>query len=285
MKPDERALKKAGLSKGSRDGLWVRGPEAALMEKLSSTQLFASDFDQCMHGSITQADVGMAIFRKVAPWNAETGNIKLFRNMARRAVPILMVKNYQSITGDIQNSRMIMMYEKLARGVPKSYFEEAARGLQGGFFKGVKETFGEFSARGVRTGVISLGLDAILEILMERIITNGKGADFVDCTGMLFDEKERFVGYDPKRLYSGNEAKRDRLKARVQEYGVSRVAVMGHDRDDMLLFSEAKKMDGVTMGFRPSPETYPLLDAAFFADDWRPVHDFTKAAFEMRRND
>jgi phosphoserine phosphatase len=280
VKPDEKQLEQAGLSQ-SAPGVWTRGPADGLLERVARADIFVSDLDECMFPAITQGEAARSVIRRVASGPDVSNRLPLFMNMLFHAGVILVQQRIQEITGDIQNSRLIRSFENLARGVPLSYFEDAADELRDTYFTSVPETFSLFSSRGVRCGVISIGLDIVIRRLLSHLeTTKGLKFEFFDCTHVRADSKGRFAGYLPEKTYTENDAKRQLLSARCEQYGSRMCVVIGHDKDDMKMFEEARRRGGVAIGFRPVPENYPLLDAAVFGSDWRPLFGFLSGAFE-----
>ncbi|HOX28960.1 MAG TPA: hypothetical protein PLQ76_07405 [bacterium] len=272
MKPDEKHLAEKGFVRRS-EFLWSRTPLEDLNERIAAADIFISDLDECMFPSITQADAAMDVMRQmVSDPFADPGRPALILNMAANAVVLIASKKYQEITGDIQNSRLIRLFERFINGVPLDVFRKAADPLKDTYFTGVPEAVGCFSGRGIPVGVISLGLDIIIRELLEHIrAEHGVKFDFFDCTHVHGDSRGRFSGYDPEKTYTSNEDKRKLIRARCEQYGAKRCLVVGHDRDDIKMLDEARKTGGVTVGFRPLAETYEHLDAAVFAEDWRPL--------------
>ena len=104
--------------------------------------------------------------------------------------------------------------------------------------------------------------------------------DFFDCTHVRADSRGRFAGYLPGKTYAENDAKRKLLGERCEMYSSKLCLVVGHDRDDLKMFEEAKRRGGVAVGFRPVVETLPLLDAAVYGSDWTPLCNFLSGAFK-----
>ncbi len=279
MKPDEKQLEQAGLSQ-SAPGVWTRGAADGLLERVARADIFVSDLDECMFPAITQGEAARSVIHRVATRPGVPNRIPLLFNMLFHAGAILIQQRIQEITGDIQNSRLIRSFENLARGVPVSYFEDAADDLRDTYFNSVPETFSLFMNRGVRCGVISLGLDIVIRRLLYHLETaKSLKFEFFDCTHVRADSKGRFAGYLPEKTYTENDAKRQLLSARCEQYGSRMCVVIGHDKDDMKMFEEARRRGGVAIGFRPVPENYPLLDAAVFGSDWRPLFEIISPAF------
>jgi len=278
-KIDNRKISAAGLEQAG-PGLWVRGGMEELNRRIAGADLFVSDFDECMHRSITQGEAGIRVYRRIASSIHEPGHLRLFANISRHAVPIIAVKTWQEISGDVLNSRMIGMFERLARGIPVSYFKEELEAMAADFFPGAADTLRLMHERGIPAGVISLGLDMIVGGLLEALDeAEGAPVAFFECTRVQEDSRGRFRRYDPARVYTRKEDKRRMLRKRAGEFGARSPIVVGHDRDDEVMFDENRSIGGVNVGFRPVREVLPLLDAAVYAGDWRPIHGLLDDAF------
>jgi len=271
LKPNRESLERAGLRR-ARSELWTRGNEADLLFRVAAADLVISDLDECMYPFITQAEAGVIFVRRIIRGLDDEHHRKIFPNLAYHTLVLLGRKFYQEVTGDVQNSRLIRSFEKFARGVPVSYFADAAEEFKDKYYEGMPEALGAFSSRGTPVGVISLGIDVVIRPLLERV-ESAKGVkfSFFDCTRVVADAWGRFEQFMPGKTYTTNDDKRLLVRARCEEYGAKRLLVIGHDRDDLKMLEEAQRLGGVTVGFNPVPETYPLLDAAVFAPDWQPL--------------
>ncbi len=271
MKPETGLLKRNGL-KPAGEGIWTRIPQAELNGRIADADVFISDFDECMFPSITQATASFAVLRKIFSDLSVDGHPELALNMTVNAAGLLGQYFMMKVTKDLQNSRLILQFEKFAKGIPISYFDEASDALAPTCYAGVTDAFRVFASRGVPVGVISLGLDIVIRRLLDRFESDDcLKFSFYDCTHVRIDSSGRFAGYMPGKTYTSNEDKRHRIRARCDEYGAKRPLVVGHDRDDTMMFDETKRIGGTCVGFNPVPDNYGLLDVAVFAEDWRPM--------------
>jgi len=278
LKADRELLRKAGL-KPAGGALWSRRVTDDLLTRIAASDILISDFDECMFPVITQAEAARRVLRRILERPFDSGHPELAANMLFNAAILLAQQAYQQFTGDIQNSRLILQFEKFASGVPMEYFDAASDELRGSYYAGAPDAFRAFASRGVPVGVISLGLDIVIRrLLMHVEADDGVKFDFFDCTHVLIDSNNKFAGYLPGKTYTSNEAKREHIQARCAEYGAKRPLVIGHDRDDTMMFDETRNIGGTAIGFNPVPENYELLDAAVFAEDWQPLAElFGKA--------
>jgi phosphoserine phosphatase len=282
LKPNEKLLKSAGLHQ-ARPGLWSRVGTHELLSRIAAADIVISDLDECMYPTITQGLAGLIFVRRIfqAPF-VETHR-ELIPNLLYRTVQIAASKIYQEISGDVQNSRLIRAFEKFARGVPIDYFTDATDEFKDKYYKGMPEALGAFSSRGVPVGVISLGIDIVIRPLLERIeATKGAKFSFFDCTHCLADERGGFDRFLPEKTYTKNDDKLYLVRGRCEEYGAKRCLVIGHDRDDLKMLAEARRLGGTTVGFNPVSEVYPHLDTAVFAPDWRPMASLFEEALREK---
>jgi phosphoserine phosphatase len=279
LKADRELLRKAGL-KPAGGPMWSRIESDELLSRIAASDILISDFDECMFPTITQAEASRLVLRRILESPFEAGHPELAANMLFHAAILLAQQSYQQITGDIQNSRLIVRFEKFAHGVPMEYFDDASDKLRGTCYAGAPDAFRVFATRGTPVGVISLGLDMVIRRLLAHVETDdGVKFDFFNCTHVRADSQNRFAGYLPGKTYTDNESKRMHIRARCAEYGAKRPLVIGHDRDDTMMFDETRNLGGTAIGFNPVPENYGLLDAAFFAEDWRPIAELFGKAF------
>jgi len=277
--PDRKRLKLDGLAQIT-EPVWIRGHGGELAARLRGADLVASDVDECMLPFIGQARAGLYVLRRVLGSAGTPGEIRLAARMSARAASLLTQKTYHKVTGWGQNSRLIMQFEDFVKGAPMKYFASSARKLVHQGLPGVAETVRVFNSQNIPFGMISLGVDLVIEPYREHLETrHGVRVAFTDCT-RTSHSNGRFQGYDPERTLSMPEHKAARVRARALEYGAQRPLVIGHDRDDMGMFRAARDLGGLCMGFNPVPDTYPLLDIAVFADTWHAVADYLATVFK-----
>jgi len=239
-----------------------------------------TDVDECMFPFIGQAEAGFYALKKVVGGVGSLEDVAFAARMLGRAGGLVYEKIKQKTTGFIQNSLLIMQFEKMVLDVPMSLFEESARQLALRYHPGVVEALGLFTKRGVPAGFVSLGLDFFIEAFIDHLKTeHGVEIAFADCTETLSNDG-LFSGYDPEKTLLVPQDKARFLHARAAEYNAVRPVAVGHDRDDIHLFRAARELGGVTVGYNPIEATYEYLDAAIFAPDWKPMAGLFKAVFE-----
>jgi phosphoserine phosphatase len=278
MMPDAELLRREGLHPAGQ-GLWTRAPLEELYPRIASADIFISDFDECMFPSITQATASWSVLRRIFSDLRADGHPELALNMSANAISLLGQYFYMKLTKDVQNSRLIKQFERFAAGAPVEYYYDAADELADICYTGVTDAFRVFASRGVPVGVISLGLDIVIRRLLDGIeAREGLKFNFYDCTQVRVDARGRFAGYVPGKTYTCSEDKRHLVRARCEEYCAKRPLVVGHDRDDTMMFDETRRLGGACVGFNPVTENYGLLDAVVFAEDWRPLAEFFQRA-------
>jgi hypothetical protein len=280
--PDKKKLKFDGLEQIAGP-VWIRGSRDDLAARLRAVDLVASDVDECMLPFIGQAKAGLYVLRRVAGSANTPRELRLATRMGSRAGALLAQKMYHKITGWGQNSRLIMQFEDFVKGAPLKYFASSARKLVHQGLPGVPETVRIFNERHVPFGMISLGVDLVIEPYRRHLERrHGAHIEFTDCTRTL-ENNGTFAGYNPDSTLSMPEHKATRVRERVGEFSASHPLIIGHDRDDMGMFRAARELGGLAMGFNPVPDSYPLLDIAIFADNWHAVADFLQTLLKEAR--
>ena len=276
--PVIRELIKSGLEQHG-EAVWLRQAES-IAAQLRAVDLVASDVDECLLPFISQAEAGLYVLRRVMGNVSTTAQARFAASMSLRAGAILSRKLYQKVSGVGRNSQLILDFENFAQGAPLSYFDTSARRLVRKGVPGGADTLRLFSARGVPTGLISLGLDIIVAHYREFLEQScGVELAFADCTRVV-SRDGLFAGFDPEMTLHKPEHKAERLRLRIEQFRAAMPLAMGHDRDDMEMFRVARGHGGLTLGFNPVPDTYPLLDVAVFSPDWHAVTAFLSAALE-----
>lgn len=262
--------------------IWSRESAEATLERIAATDMFISDFDECICPVISQAAAGMAIVRRIFSTPFDAAHAALIPGIARHSARLAAKAAAQRITGRVQNSKLNRTFEQLVKGVPDSYFESAVAEIDPPFFEGAPDALKIMSRAGIPVGVVSLGISNVMDRLLAIMETeHGARVDFRDCNEVELDAGGLFVRYKPEKTYIESEDKRHRVRARAGEYAARRVLVAGHDCDDLMMFDEAKKLGGTAMAFSPAEEALAAADIAAIAPDWRPVADFFEEAFEV----
>ncbi len=260
--------------------VWSRESGAKTLRRIAATDLFISDFDECLCPAISQAVVGLGIFRRVLLSPFDNTHSHLVAGMARNAGRLVGKVAVQRITGRVQNSKLNRTFEQFVKGIPDQYFQDAIGEVAPPFSEGAPRALEIVAKRGVPVGVVSLGINNVMDRLLERMESeHGVRVNFRDCNEVEIDDDGLFVRYSPEKTYTENEDKRYRVRARVEEYGARHVLVVGHDCDDIMMFDEAKKLGGTALGFSPAGDVLDMLDIAVIAPDWRPVADLFEEAF------
>jgi len=269
--PVSSKLLEAGLFSAG-EGLWVREAPAALAARLRRVDLVASDVDECMFPFIGQVGVAKHVLRRTVGSVRSADDALLAARMLAMAGVLVADQKIQRLTGNVQNSVLVKKFETMVMDAQVSLFREGADGLARMHYPGMPETLSLFIGRGVPAGMISLGIDLFLDKVLDVLISDhGLVVSFADCT-LTTEAEGRFAGYDPGMTLLVPEDKRRLLLAHMNEFGAAAPLVIGHDRDDVGLFSTAREAGGIAVGFNPMPAVYQHLDAAVFAPDWSALH-------------
>jgi len=181
----------------------------------------------------------------------------LFRLIGR--LPVLFIMKCRQLLGaGVDNPGLSLFFYRMITNIPFSYLQAAARSIPPNSFPGARETLSIFS-RGARTGLVSLGLNVILEEYKKQFREGKSLIDFYDGT-----RAELLSSLDKGKA----------AKQRIEEFAAKLPLVVGHNEDDLEMMMAAKEAGGLILGFNPSKKVMSYCDIIVKAKDWQPLAEY-----------
>jgi len=238
--------------------IYSRWEPEELSERLRRVDLVLIDLDDCLYPGTTNLTLLTNLFF-VLLRNRE---YKVFFRLITRLPVLLAMKCRQLLDAGIDNPGLSLFFCRMIANTPFSYLQAAACSIPPNSFSGARETLSILSRR-ARTGLVSLGLDVVLEEYKKQFREEESLIDFYDGT-----RAELLNSLD-----KGSTARQ-----RIKEFSAKMPLVLGHNEDDLGMMMAAKEVEGLILGFNPSKEVMRCCDVMVRAKDWQPLAKYLRAA-------
>ena len=233
-----------------------------LRKRLRMVDLVLVDLDDCMYpGTTNLALLGNLFFILF-----RSREYKFFFRLISSLPILFWMKCLQLLGLGIDNPKLSLLFCKMINTTPFSYLQAAVQPIPSNSFPGTEETLNIFS-QGAKIGLISLGLDIVLEEYKQQL---GDGKPLID-------------------FYNGTQVSRIKLidkgeiaKRRIKEFNSKMPLVIGHNRDDLGMMKVAKKEGGLVLGFNPSTKVSSQCDIVVKAKDWQPLAKYLQISLNNR---
>jgi len=259
--------------------LYARYPFEELQRRFNHVDLIVIDFDECVFPSFSQTTLGKFIFWEILLNPLERSDLWFLPSLLSDGLYISLAKVRHSLNGRTDSLEMMIRYEETMMGIPLHYFKRAAVRIPPRSYFHSKRTIEELS-RQAEVGIISFGVDIIMEEYMRQLNGGGKCClSFYDCNTLRFERKgslEVFVGYQRDGLKTNKIHKGELLEKRIKQFNAKTPLVIGHNEDDTAMVKIAQKMNGVGIGFNPLPEVEHIFDIKVFGKDWEHLYQLVK---------
>ena len=240
--------------------IYSRWEAEDLGERLRKVDLVLIDLDDCLYPGTTNLTLLKNLFL-VLLRNREYK--VLFRLIGR--LPVLFIMKCRQLLGaGVDNPGLSLFFYRMITNIPFSYLQAAACSIPPNSFAGARETLSIFSRR-ARTGLVSLGLNVVLEEYKKQFREEESLIDFYDGT-----QAELLNSLD-----KGSTARQ-----RIKEFSAKMPLVLGHNEDDLGMIMAAKEAEGLVIGFNPSRKVMRCCDVIVKAKDWQPLAKYLRAAHD-----
>ncbi len=240
-------------------------------EKLQKVDLVCADLDECLFPFFTQVIVaGEILFES------------LFKRHQRKYLPqlcfgALTIGGFIILTfGNIKRLRnefLMKHFERTMRGIPLDLIRKHSQYIHTFFYSESLQFLKWFAERGAHISILSLSIQPILDILMEKLsfINDGIGNNIV------FDKvKGTFRAYNKPIMVSG-EDKLLCFKDLINKYNAKCPLVVGHSLDEMPLVEYASSMNGISVGINPKKKLKDKFDIVLNSVSWEPLVSLVKS--------
>jgi phosphoserine phosphatase len=257
---------------------WAKAsrPLAELRAAYRRTDLVAVDLDECLFPGFSQKELGLRLMRRLLRRPLRPGDRRFLPQLAWGAFRLGVSQAKMRFGWKTPIRRLIRRYEQAMRGIPETYFTEAARTIPGDSCALAAETVAELAAQ-APTGIITLGIDIVARAYLEEFRTDaGPSLRFFGANTILFGPGPAgtrvFERYDPSALMLAGEDKRLALERRMAEFGAAVPTTIGHSEQDVPLARLSRERGGLAIGFNPTPALEDAFDVVVRGRDWEPLY-------------
>jgi hypothetical protein len=250
-----------------------------LQRRFSQVDLIVIDFDECLFPGFSQTTLGKLIFWKILLSPLKFSDRRFLPSLLSGGIFICLARIRQSIGNNYDNRAMMEKYEDTMRGIPLHYFREAVVKIPVQEYLYSSKTIKELS-RQARVGIISFGVDVVMQEYT-RQLNKGRGecVSFYECNILRFEkegDREVFMGYQRDEVKTDKAHKGDLLKKWIQQCDARTPMVIGHNEDDTEMVAIAQGMNGIGIGFNPSPEVEDIFDLKVYGKDWESIYQLVR---------
>lgn len=227
-----------------------------LSKHLERVDLVLIDLDDCLYSGTTN----ITLFKNLCLLLARKRMVKDLARLLRSLPVLFLMKDRQLLKAGVTNPELTLYFSRMVSRVPFSCLQTAAKPIPSGSFPGVEETLKALSKK-ARIGLISLGLDVVLEEYMVQFPL----IDFFDCVPVA-------QGFPKKTI-----DKAEKARERIEEFKAEMPLVIGHNSDDLGMIKMAREYGGLALGFNPSGEVIEECDIVVKAGDWQPLAKYLQS--------
>jgi len=259
--------------------IYARYPFEELQRRFNRVDLIVIDFDECVFPSFSQTTLGKLILWEILLNPLVLSDLRFLPSLLSGGLFICLSKLKHRLDCRTDNLEMMIRYEETKIGIPLHYFKKASVRIPPKSYFHSKKTIEELSKQ-AKVGIISFGVDIIMEEYMSQLNDGGKCCiSFYDCNTLRFERKgtrEVFVGYRRDGLKINKIHKGELLEKRIKQFNAKAPLVIGHNEDDTEMVKIAQKMSGVGIGFNPLPKVEHTFDIKVFGKDWEHLYQLIK---------
>jgi hypothetical protein len=259
--------------------IYARYPFEELQKRFNQIDLIVIDFDECVFPHFSQTTLGKLIFWEILFNPLEWVDLKFLPSLLFGGFFICLSRIRHRLSGIVDNLEMMKGYEETMMGIPLLYFKKAAVRIPPRSYFYSKVAIEELSKQ-AKIGIISFGVDIIMEEYMKQLNGGGKCCvSFYNCNILRFERKgarEVFVGYRRDELKTNKIHKGELLERRIKQFNAKTPLVIGHNEDDTEMVKIAQVMNGIGIGFNPLPEVEHAFDIKVFGKDWEYLCQLVK---------
>lgn len=238
-----------------------------LNERLKRIDLVLVDLDDCIYPGMTN----VTLFKNLCLLLVCSRRIKNLFHIFRflRFLPVLfLMKGLQLLRLGVDNPELALFFSRMIEKIPFFYLQAAAKSIPSASLLGAEEAL-EILSRRAKVGIISLGLDVVLEEY--KIQFKGKGRQSVG----FYNGSPIIQGVPQETMDKAKKA-----RERIEEFKAEMPLVIGHNLDDFGMMKVAKEYGGLVLGFNPSRGVARVCDIVMIAEDWRPLAEYLQPTLD-----
>ena len=234
-----------------------------LSKYLERVDLVLIDLDDCLYPGTTN----ITLFKNLCLLLARKRMAKDLARLSRSLPVLFLMKGGQLLKAGVTNPELTLYFSRMVSRVPFLYLQAAAKPIPSCSFPGVEETLKVLS-RKARIGLISLGLDVVLEEYKAQFPL----IDFFDCNPVAQGVSEKTID------------KAEKARERIEEFKAEMPLVIGHNSDDLGMIKMAREHSGLVLGFNPSQEVLKECDIVVKARDWQPLAKYLQSILKSENS-
>ena len=251
-------------------------PVGELRETFARTDIIAIDLDECIFPGYSQTELGARIAWRLLRRPKTLGERRFLPRLVRGGAFFALREMKRFFGFHTPTTRLVTQYERTLRGVPERYLREEATKLPRRSFTFAAETVALLASH-APTGIISLGLDVVMEAYMRQFRSDeGPSLSYFDANVVAFrpgkNGEHVFGGYDWSRLMADGADKCRALRRRMAEFGATVPTTVGHSDDDVDLARLTRELGGLAIGFCPPRRLWDAFDAIVTGRDWGAMY-------------
>ncbi len=283
----ERELERGGsLRHRIGPGIVARRPVMALREAYRRTDIIALDLDECIFPGFSQAALGARVAGRILRRPQQWADRRFLPRMALGGCFLALKEGKRALGVETPFRILARRYERVMRGIPEGYIAEAAAALPARSYPCAAETVA-LLAEQAPTGIISLGLDVVIEAYRERWVRDDAPLlSFAVANAVRFrptEEGRVFDGYDWSSLLENGEGKRGVLEGQMRQRDARVPTMVGHDPEDVPLARLCRERGGLAVGFNPAAGVADAFDVVVRGCDWERMFALTTILSDSER--
>ncbi len=254
-----------------------------LKERLTCVDLVATDVDGCLVKGFAQALAGKELLLYYLKNKKSLYYKQQIFSLVRAGFFQLIMKARKRAGKPYSNTYLMKTYENIMRGVSKLDLFKAATHLDKYILPGAIEVLRYLTMKRP-AGMVSLGIDFILDALSHKLKKFGVKFDFVIANKIKFygiGKNAIFGTYKNDKLLIGPEDKLSHLRDIANKFNSEYPLIIGHDTSDILIAQWASQKGGISIGLNPSNGLEEFFDIAIF--DARPWKQLGKIIAKLEK--
>jgi len=250
-------------------------PPEAIRARLGRVETAVLDVDECLLPGYSQIVLGHLVHRQVgAEVRRHPARAGAWTRMTLVGAYLYALKRLRA-SSEERNRRLHRNYGRAFRGIPAERVRQLAPVVWRGLCPGVRDCLQLLSEK-VPLGVISLGLDVVLESLPEALGAPGRPLPlaFIRANRVRW-RQGRFDGLAEPWLVG--PADKAMVLAELQQAGQAGIPlVIGHNRDESLIAGEAIRSGGLAIGLGAAPAEEAHFQVLLPRGDWFGLERFLR---------
>jgi len=249
--------------------------QSEIRRRLAKVDVVVFDVDGCLYPGYTQIELGHLIFSNLIRrgWRKRS-TISLMIRMSFMGAVMHLIKRCP-LEPERRNLILQRNYTRAFRGVSKEELTSLVPEVWKKLSPNVESCI-DFLSQHVPLGIISLGLDVILDGLSSKLAENKRSIPFLFCySNKTIWENGRFNGLEePVRV--GTKDKESLFIEASRRYNIDTPLVIGHNAEERGLCRLADQRGGLSIGLGAEGRDQGNFHVCFQKADWSSLESFLR---------